>query len=133
MTTAGASTILLVEDDASIRDVLRDVLCEDGYEVITVGDGGAAIAALREHRPPPENLCTVLLDMMLPIADGVGVLRALAELGSYAPVVAMSANRDQLVRARAAGAQATLPKPFDLDRLLSVVARNCRHEPSSPR
>src|SRR5690348_2152790 len=110
MSTVPGSTILLVEDDQSIRDIVSDVLCDDGYHVITVEDGGAAIVALRGHRPPPAGLCLVLLDMMLPVADGLRVLQELALLGNYVPVVAMSADRDQLVRARAAGAQTTLPK-----------------------
>ena len=126
MTASVASTILLVEDDDAIRAIVGDVLRDDGYQVIAIDDGGAAITALHQHRPPPEALCLVLLDMMLPSADGVRVLETLAGLGSYVPVVAMSASRDELARAQAAGAQATLTKPFDLDRLIAVVERNCR-------
>jgi DNA-binding NtrC family response regulator len=55
------------------------------------------------------------------------VLKALSELGSFVPVVAMSADHAQLVRAERAGAEATLEKPFDLDRLLAIVERNCGH------
>jgi DNA-binding response OmpR family regulator len=128
MSTVRGSTILLVEDDQSIRDIVSDVLCDDGYHVMTVDDGGAAIAALRRYRPPPDGLCMVLLDMMLPVADGLRVLQELALLGSYVPVVAMSADGAQLARARDAGAQSTLRKPFDLDRLIAVVERNCPHE-----
>lgn len=61
---------------------------------------------------------------MLPVADGLGVLQELDALGRYAPVVAMSADHGLL--ARAAGADATLAKPFDLDRLVTVVKWNCR-------
>ncbi len=62
---------------------------------------------------------------MLPVASGVEVLRTLSELGSCVPVLAMSADRQQLHWAREAGAALTIPKPFDLDRLLAVVQRNC--------
>jgi two-component system nitrogen regulation response regulator GlnG len=72
----------------------------------------------------------VLLDMMMPRLDGIDVLHHLSNLGEYVPVVAMSANRELLVEATAAGAKATLPKPFDLDRLSRVVARNCASPPS---
>jgi DNA-binding response OmpR family regulator len=72
-----------------------------------------------------DDLCLVLLDMMLPIADGVAVLRAFSDLGGYVPVVAMSADYNQLARAMDAGAQAAFRKPFDLDRLLAVVRHNC--------
>jgi CheY-like chemotaxis protein len=114
-------TLLLVEDSPSIRGFIVAVLEDEGYRVIEAADGGAAIAFLRAHCPPPAALCLVLLDMMLPVADGLAVLRELAELGGYVPVVAMSAIREQLARASAAGARATIEKPFDLDRLLAVV------------
>ena len=125
MSGAEGHVVLLVEDDSLIRSLVGEALRDDGYEVIEAPDGGAAIAALRDHRPPPDALCLVVLDMMLPVADGVDVLRALADLGGYVPVLAMSADRGQLRRATEAGADATLPKPFDFDRLLAVAERNC--------
>jgi CheY-like chemotaxis protein len=120
-------TLLLIEDAVGIRQMLRDLLHDDGYEVIEAGDGAEAITLIRAHRPPPSDLCLIILDMMLPKSDGVQVLNALAELGSYVPVVAMSADRVQLLRAMRAGAKAVLEKPFDLNRLLDVVERNCQH------
>jgi CheY-like chemotaxis protein len=124
--TAGPSTVLIVEDDAVIRGVVGEMLRDDGFEVVEAEDGGAAIAALRSHAPPPEDLCLVILDMMLPVADGVEVLRILGELGGYVPVVAISVDHHKLRRAAEAGATLTIPKPFDLDRLLGIVERNCR-------
>jgi DNA-binding response OmpR family regulator len=125
MSRADGCALLLVEDDSAIREIVSEVLRDEGYEVIEAPDGGSAISVLRAHSPPPDALCLVILDMMLPVADGVEVLRALAELGSYVPVLAVSADRVQLRRATEAGADATLPKPFDLDRLLAVAERNC--------
>ena len=118
-------TILLVEDDATIRDTVNDLLCDEGYEVIAVADGGAAISTLRHYADDSESLCLVLLDMMLPIANGLEVLHTLSTLGSYVPVVAMSADHDCLGRARTAGAQALLPKPFKLEQLLAITESNC--------
>jgi DNA-binding response OmpR family regulator len=129
MPTGG--TVLVVEDDAEIRTFLTDLLQDDGFTVVTAEDGRTAIAMLRDRRPPPEVLCLVILDMMLPEVSGAEVLRQLVGLGSYVPVVAMSANRDQLQRASETGAQDTLAKPFSIDRLLSVVRRNCRTWPSA--
>jgi len=117
--------LLLVEDDLTIRTVIAELLTDEGYEVIKAEDGQTAITMLRNHHPPPEALCLVILDMMLPKASGIDVLHTLAELGSYVPVVAVSADREQLRRATEAGADDTLWKPFDLDRLLAVVERNC--------
>ena len=122
---AAAQTLLLVEDNPVIRSVVADLLTDEGYEVIEAEDGGAAISVLREHRPPVDGLCLVILDMMLPEASGLDVLRALSELGSYTPVLAMSADYQQLRRAIEAGADDTLRKPFSLDELTQVVERNC--------
>ncbi len=126
MSETSALAVLVVEDDPSVRGFVVEALEDEGYPVRVARDGVEAIAALRDGSPPPDRLCLVLLDMMLPQADGVEVLRALADLGAYVPVVAMSADRARLSDARAAGARATLPKPFDLDRLIETVERTCR-------
>jgi CheY-like chemotaxis protein len=68
-----------------------------------------------------------VLDIMMPGVDGYGVLRFLAEHELRIPVIAMSANTPSLAEARALGACAALGKPFGLDDLLSIIARNCRH------
>ena len=96
-------TILLVEDDATIRDTVNDLLCDEGYEVIAVADGGAAISTLRHYADDSESLCLVLLDMMLPIANGLAVLHTLSTLGSYVPVVAMRRSRHTRPPSRTGG------------------------------
>ena len=123
---ARSGAVLVVEDERAVREFIADVLAGEGYDVVQAADGVDAMRLLDESRPPPDRLCLVLLDMMMPRADGCSVLHYLATLDSYVPVVAMSANQQLLATAATAGAQATLPKPFDLDRLLAVVARNCR-------
>ena len=126
MSAAEPLAVLVVEDDPAVRAFVVEALHDEGYPVQVARDGAEAITALHEGAPPPDRLCLVLLDMMLPKADGVDVLRALADLGAYVPVVAMSADRARLSEARAAGAQATVAKPFDLDRLIETVERTCR-------
>ncbi len=118
--------ILIVEDDAAIRRMLAEMLQAEGYPVAQAEDGTQAACLLENHRPPPEHFCLVLLDMMLPGLDGLGVLQRLAALGSYVPVVAMSANHELLAAAAQAGAHDVVPKPFDLTGMLDVVERNCR-------
>src|SRR5690349_10457288 len=117
----GRSVVLVVEDDPVIQEVLTDMLSIGGYGVETAGDGQQAIAFLERHRPPPEHLRLMLLDMMLPMVDGAGVLQRLSELGHFVPVIAMSADAQQLKVAQAAGVQAVLQKPFDMPALLSAV------------
>jgi DNA-binding response OmpR family regulator len=122
---SGTPTLLLVEDDASIRPFVADLLKDEGYRVLEAEDGQAALRILHEHRPPVDGICLVILDMMLPEVSGQDVLRELATLGNYTPVVAMSADYQQLRRASDLGADDTLPKPFNLDQLMEVVERNC--------
>jgi CheY-like chemotaxis protein len=121
-----ATTVLVVEDDPAIRALLADVLEDEGYRVAVAADGAAAIDLLEQYAPPPDHLCLVLLDVMTPRVDGCGVLRRLAELGAYVPVVALSASEQALMAAAQAGARVTLRKPFDLDRLLTIVEHSCR-------
>jgi DNA-binding response OmpR family regulator len=117
----------LVEDDPGIHEFVTAALQDEGFQVEGVADGAAAIEAIDHHRPPPDHLCLILLDMMLPKADGLEVLSHLSAQGAYVPVVAMSANRVLLQAAAHAGAEETLSKPFDLDNLLEVVGRCCPH------
>lgn len=127
MPAASADTILVVEDDPGIRELLSMALHDEGFKVQEAEDGAAAIRAIDQHRPPPEHLCVILLDLMLPKASGLEVMTHLADLGAYVPVVAMSANPSLLRAAADAGAEDTLSKPFDVDRLIEVVGRCCPH------
>jgi len=120
---ADGKTILVVEDDPGVRELVALYLADEGFPVEEACDGAEAIAALERHQPTPDYYSLMLLDMMLPAVDGLGVLRYLADDGPRLPVVAMSADHERLVRAVAAGADATIAKPFDLDRLLGVIAR----------
>jgi len=127
MAGSQADTVLVAEDDPTIRDVVVTLLRDEGFKVEIAQDGAQAIQAIDSHRPPPNRLCLVLLDMMLPNANGLEVLNHLTAHGAYVPVVAMSANHGSLNAATHAGAQATLAKPFELDALAEVVNRYCPH------
>ena len=116
--------ILVVEDTSCLRALLVEVLTQDGYTV-TEASGGAQAVELLSADQAAEGFCLVLLDMMLPITDGLGVLQHLAQQELAIPVFAMSADPRSLRQARANGARDELPKPFELARLLAAVARNC--------
>jgi CheY-like chemotaxis protein len=128
MSTASKHTILIVEDQPPMRGAIADVLRSKDCDVVEVWNGQQAMSALDEHRQPGSTLCLVLLDLMMPGVDGFQVLRHLAGLGSYVPVVAMSAYPEGLIDARAAGACATLRKPFDVDELLATIQKHCAHQ-----
>jgi len=116
-------TILVVEDEAPLRALVADILREEGYQVEEARDGAQALDALA--RKPVGALCAIVLDMMLPRLDGVGVLRQIQAREPRVPVVAMSASREHLAAAVTAGARGTVPKPFDIDELVDVVNRSC--------
>jgi DNA-binding response OmpR family regulator len=120
--------ILVVDDDASIRDVLSDILELEGYDVRTAADGFAALREIREKRPD----CLVL-DLMMPGMDGHQVLTEIrtADGGTRLPVVMLTATADgeESWRAMAEGVDYFLGKPFDAEELLRFIEYLSRAEP----
>ncbi len=116
--------VLLIEDDEAIRELIVDVLEAEGF-ILTVAPDGVAALGLLEQRPPDDRYCIILLDWMLPGAGGLEVLRHLQERGVGAPVIAMSASRDDLQEAIRGGADVALAKPFEVEHLLSLLAKHC--------
>jgi two-component system response regulator MprA len=110
--------ILVVEDERAVRDALERVLRTDGYDVQLAADGGAALSAL--HTAPPD---AVVLDVMLPVLDGLEVCRRLRAEGDRVPVLMVTARdavRDR-VAGLDAGADDYLVKPFSIDELRARV------------
>jgi DNA-binding response OmpR family regulator len=118
---AAGLTILIVEDDPDIRDLLAVALEGEGYAVATAADG---VEALNLTGEKPINL--VLLDLNLPRLDGEGFCRVYRERGGAAPVVLVTAA--SAVKASAAveacGAVGLIAKPFQVPDLLATVARH---------
>lgn len=111
-------TILVVDDEPPIRDVLVAVLQDQGHAVVTANDGQAA-PEMVQHVPP----ALILMDVMMPRLDGRAAFRALRDRGSgdHVPVILMSAMaRPADLDAEVA---AFLRKPIDLQELLALVAR----------
>jgi two-component system, OmpR family, response regulator MprA len=110
--------ILVVEDERAVRDALERVLRTDGYQVELAGDGDAALAALSEREQD-----AVVLDVMLPVLDGLEVCRRLRAHGDRVPVLMVTA-RDAIadrVAGLDAGADDYLVKPFSIDELRARV------------
>ena len=124
MTPTEPPLVLVVEDDPPVRALLVELL-SDGYAVLEAQDGLEAVQAADRVLRPARHPCLMLLDMMLPHLDGLGVLQHLRDQRLGVPVAAMSADRILLTRAATAGAEAILPKPFDVDQVLQVVKRFC--------
>jgi DNA-binding response OmpR family regulator len=120
MATVPQQSILLVEDDPMLREMIALMLSAQGYAVVEAADGDQALQALgRQSTDSPFSL--VLLDLMLPIVDGLEVLRRMAGRSDQVPVVAMSASPTRLATAEQAGARTTLAKPFEMTALVGVV------------
>ena len=115
--------ILMVEDDAVIREATQLSLRRHGYDVVTADDGLEAVAAFDKYRPD-----AVLLDIMLPGLDGISVCRRIRQ-SSTVPVVMVSARGDavDVVLGLEAGADDYVTKPFDTQvlvaRLRAVLRR----------
>ena len=111
-------TVLLVEDDPDIRDIVQDVLEAEGYDVVPASHGRQALEFLSGARDS-ERPDLVILDMMMPLVDGRHVLEAIRNdrTLSSVPVVVMSA----IAHEKPAGAAAFLRKPFSLETLFDAV------------
>jgi DNA-binding response OmpR family regulator len=110
-------TILVIDDDDAMLELLAGLLSDEGYAVRTANNGLVGLTAISEATPG-----LVLLDWMMPFMRGDEVLRRIrASIHAAVPVVVLSANGD--ARALLAeGANAFVSKPFDLDALLACVA-----------
>lgn len=113
--------ILVVDDEEDIRDITRLLLEKAGYDVMVVGDGPSALAALGAR-----TFDLVIVDMLMPEMDGVELINELHRRDPDQKIVAMSggghAPRESYLQiARMCGVQALLAKPFTLSQLLRVV------------
>jgi DNA-binding response OmpR family regulator len=111
--------ILVVEDDASLREGLATALRRQDYDVLTAIRGQDALKIVREER-----VDLMILDLMLPGLDGSYVLEQARREGFTMPVVILSARSsvEERIRGLRAGADDYVPKPFDLQELLTRVA-----------
>jgi CheY-like chemotaxis protein len=114
-------TVLVVDDDAQIRHVLRDLLEAAGHRVLEAGNGNQALGALRRV-----SAGLVLCDMLMPEKEGIETCTELRRLHPGLPFIAMSGAKDGANYLRIAlklGASASLAKPFSRQELLAAIAQ----------
>jgi CheY-like chemotaxis protein len=114
------ATVLVIDDEFGIVDVLETILTEEGYRVLTACNGKQGLVRLSEEKPD-----VILLDLMMPILSGGGMLRAMASQPTHQriPVIMMSGLSEESVAERCKGYAAFLHKPFRAAAVLSTVAR----------
>lgn len=120
--------VLLVDDDARLRDLLTRYLLEQGFSIKAVGDASAMDRAL--HR---EHFDLIVLDLMLPGEDGLAICRRLRADDNQIPIVMLTAKGDEVDRiiGLEMGADDYLPKPFNPRELVARVHAVMRRRPAT--
>jgi DNA-binding response OmpR family regulator len=112
--------VVLVDDEANIRETIAFILDAEGVEVATAADGLEGLAAVRRLRPK-----VVLLDVMMPKMDGYEVCRAIRQdanlIGTYVIILTAKGQRSDEQKALEIGADLYLSKPFDDEVVLRVI------------
>src|SRR6202165_2423447 len=118
-----AASILIADDDAVARRLVENMVQKCGYETIVVDSGDAAMAMLTA--PDTKAVDAVVLDLVMPGLDGMGVLAKIREAGLNIPVIVQTAHGgiDNVVSAMRAGAHDFVVKPVGIERL-QVSLRN---------
>jgi signal transduction histidine kinase/CheY-like chemotaxis protein len=117
----GRTTVLVVDDDASVRGLLAKTLEREGYRVILAGNGIEALALAREHRPQ-----AITLDVMMPQLDGWGTLKELKADAALRDIpVIMVTVLNERGMAIPLGAADFVTKPIDRQRLTAILREHC--------
>ena len=121
-------TILVVEDDRNISQLLQMYLKKEGYTVHAAYDGGEAVSLYDIHSPD-----LVLLDLMLPVLDGWGVCRNIRQKGDT-PIIMLTAKSelDDKVQGLRQGADDYITKPFEMREVLARVEAVLRRSDGTP-
>jgi two-component system phosphate regulon response regulator OmpR len=121
--------VLVVDDDARLRELLQRYLGEQGFEVLVAADGGAMIKVLAR-----DTIDIVILDLMLPGEDGLAICRRLRATEDTVPIIMLTAKGDEVDRILGLemGADDYLPKPFNPRELVARINAVLRRRPAPP-
>ena len=114
--------ILIVDDIAFIRLVIKDILLEGGYNIVgEASDGAQALALYKALKPD-----IVLLDINMPILDGIETLKRIRKINKETVVIMCSSLGDQenIINAISLGAKDFVVKPFRKERILSAIEKS---------
>lgn len=116
-----AQTVLIVDDAAFMRMMIKDILEKNGYEVVAEAENGnVAVEKYKEHTPD-----LVTMDITMPEKDGVTALKEIKALDPSATIIMCSAMGQQamVIDAIQAGAKDFIVKPFQADRVIEAVSK----------
>ena len=118
--TGKGELILVVDDEAAIRDITKTSLETYNYRALTASDGIEAIALYAEHR---QEISVVLTDMMMPSMDGATTIRTLRKIEPHVKIVAVSGlvSNDKLAQVASIGVKTFLAKPYTTKELLTTL------------
>ena len=114
--------VLVVDDEASIRQITKQTLEAFGYRVLLAADGAEAISAFVQHQ---RDIAVVLTDMVMPVMDGPATIQVLLRLDPAARIIAASgiAANGKVAQAASAGVTRFLPKPYTAETLLTAIRK----------
>lgn len=113
--------VAIVEDDVEFRNMLRELLEEEGYRVIALANGAEALAALRGNVAPN----VILLDVSMPVMDGFDFLRHRSEDPKLAAVPVVLVTNAKPHERPTVGVSDVVRKPIDIDEILFAIKRYC--------
>jgi len=133
-TTEAGTTILIIEDDTGTREALCEILDDAGYSVLPAENG---LRALQSVEATGETPALILLDLAMPVMDGMAFLSQIPEHARLAavPVIVMSADSKapRLRVERPGNVMEVLPKPIDVPRMMELVRKHTAQSPHRPR
>ncbi|MGI5838444.1 MAG: response regulator [bacterium] len=115
-----ANTVLVVDDAAFMRMILKNILTAKGFEVIEAVDGSDAVKKYREHQPD-----LVTMDITMPEMDGLTAVKEIKKIDPSAKIIMCSAMGQQamVIEAIQAGARDFIVKPFQPEKVMEAIAK----------
>jgi CheY-like chemotaxis protein len=113
-------SILVVDDEAMVREITSSILETNGYGVLTANNGKEAIKVYKQNG---EKIKAVLMDMMMPVMDGQACIKALRKVNPDIKIIAVSglAEKEKLAKVAVTHVKAFLPKPYIAKKLLKTI------------
>jgi two-component system chemotaxis response regulator CheY len=118
MSVAADRPLLVVDDDDDIQELLREVLTDEGYAVLSAPNGRAALRVLDDQRP-----ALILLDLNMPELDGWGFVREFAKRRITIPILLVTAEANGKDHANTLKVAGFIGKPFDVTNVLTTIAQ----------